>query len=242
MLFRADRIPAALTRALCWSHARRYFFELTDLDTQLKKRRKKAPVISPIAGEAVRRIDAIFDIERAINGRSADERLAARREHSAKPVADLEAWLRDNRSELSKSSPVAEPIDYMLEAWPAFTGSLEDGRICLSNNAAERALRSIALGRKSWLFAGSDRCGQRTAFILSLIATAMLNDIDPQAWLADVLSRIAEIPQSQLADLLPGTGDPLKSSFRLPEPQYSLPAYDRAGGSASLGALPSAER
>lgn len=202
-LFRADRIPAPLTRALCWSHARRYFFELADLDTQLKKRRKKAPVISPIAVEAVRRIDAIFDIERAINGRSADERLAARQEHSAKPVADLEAWLRDNRSKLSKSSPVAEPIDYMLKAWPAFTAFLDDGRICLSNNAAERALRGIALGRKSWLFAGSDRGGQRTAFMLSLIATAKLNDIDPQAWLADVLSRIAEIPQSQLADLVP---------------------------------------
>jgi transposase len=202
-LFRADRIPAPLTRALCWSHARRYFFELADLNTQLKKRRKKAPVISPIAVEAVRRIDAIFDIERAINGRSADERLAARQEHSAKPVADLEAWLRDNRSKLSKSSPVAEPIDYMLKAWPAFTAFLDDGRICLSNNAAERALRGIALGRKSWLFAGSDRGGQRTAFMLSLIATAKLNDVDPQAWLADVLGRIAEIPQSQLADLLP---------------------------------------
>lgn len=202
-LFRAERIPAPLTRALCWSHARRYFFELADIDTQLKKRRKKAPVISPIAVEAVRRIDAIFDIERAINGRSADERLAARQEHSAPLVADLEAWLCDNRSKLSKSSPVAEPIDYMLKAWPAFTAFLDDGRICLSNNAAERALRGIALGRKSWLFAGSDRGGQRTAFMLSLIATAKLNDIDPQAWLADVLGRIAEIPQSQLADLLP---------------------------------------
>ena len=202
-LFRADRIPAPLTRALCWSHARRYFFELADIDTQLKKGRKKAPIISPIAVEAVRRIDAIFNIERAINGRSAAERLAARQEHSAPLVADLEAWLRDNRSKLSKSSPVAEPIDYMLKAWPAFTAFLDDGRICLSNNAAERALRGIALGRKSWLFAGSDRGGQRTAFMLSLIATAKLNDIDPQAWLADVLGRIADIPQSQLADLLP---------------------------------------
>jgi len=202
-LFRADRPPTPLTRALCWSHARRYFFELADLDTQLKKRRKKAPVISPIAVEAVRRIDAIFDIERAINGRSADERLAARQEHSAPLVAGLEAWLRDNRTKLSKSSPVAEPIDYILKAWPAFTAFLHDGRICLSNNAAERALRGIALGRKSWLFAGSDRGGQRTAFMLSLIATAKLNDIDPQAWLADVLGRIADIPQRQLADLLP---------------------------------------
>jgi transposase len=202
-LFHADRLPAPLTRALCWAHARRYFFELADVATQLKKRRKKTPVISPLAVEAVRRIDAIFAIERAINGRSAQDRLALRRQHSAPLVADLEAWMRENRSRLSKNSDVAEVMDYMLKAWPAFTAFLDDGRICLSNNAAERALRGIALGRKSWLFAGSDRGGQRTAFMLSLIATAKLNDIDPQAWLADVLARIADIPQNRLGELLP---------------------------------------
>lgn len=202
-LFRADRLPAPLTRALCWSHARRYFFELADIATQIKKRRKKAPVISPLALEAVRRIDAIFDIERVINGRSAQERLALRQELSAPLVVDLEAWMRENRTRLSKNSDVAEAMDYMLKAWPAFAAFLDDGRICLTNNAAERALRGIALGRKSWLFAGSDRGGQRTAFMLSLIATAKLNDIDPQAWLADTLARIADIPQNRLADLLP---------------------------------------
>ncbi len=201
-LFHGDRLPAPLTRALCWSHARRYFFELADIAAQLKKRRKKA-VISPLAVEAVRRIDAIFDIERAINGKPAQERLALRQELSAPLVADMEEWMRDNRSKLSKNSDVAEAMDYMLKAWPAFTAFLDDGRICLSNNAAERALRGIALGRKSWLFAGSDRGGQRTAFMLSLIGTAKLNDIDPQAWLADVLSRIAEIPQNRLHELLP---------------------------------------
>lgn len=201
-LFHGDRLPAPLTRALCWSHARRYFFELADIAAQLKKRRKKA-VISPLAVEAVRRIDAIFDIERAINGRSAQERLALRQELSAPLVADLEEWMRDNRSKLSKNSDVAEAMDYMLKAWPAFAAFLDDGRICLTNNAAERALRGIALGRKSWLFAGSDRGGQRTAFMLSLIGTAKLNDIDPQAWLADVLSRIADIPQNRLHELLP---------------------------------------
>ncbi|WP_093022011.1 IS66 family transposase [Sphingobium sp. YR768] len=202
-LFHANRLPAPLTRALCWSHARRYFFELADIATQIKKRRKKAPVISPLAVEAVRRIDAIFNIERSINGRSAQDRLALRQQHSALLVADLEEWMRENRSRLSKNSHVAEAMDYMLKAWPAFTAFLDDGRICLSNNAAERALRGIALGRKSWLFAGSDRGGQRTAFMLSLIATAKLNDIDPQAWLADVLARIADIPQHRLAELLP---------------------------------------
>ena len=201
-LFHADRLPAPLTRALCWSHARRYFFELADIAAQLKKRRKKA-VISPLAVEAVRRIDAIFDIERAINGRPAQERLALRQELSAPLVTDLEEWMRDSRSKLSKNSDVAEAMDYMLKAWPAFAAFLDDGRICLSNNAAERALRGIALGRKSWLFAGSDRGGQRTAFMLSLIGTAKLNDIDPQAWLANVLSRIADIPQNRLHELLP---------------------------------------
>ncbi len=202
-LFHADRAPSPLTRALCWSHSRRYFFELADVATQLKKRRKQAPVISPLAVEAVRRIDAIFDVERAINGRSVQDRLALRQQHSAPLVADLETWMRENRSKLSRNSAVAEAMDYMLKAWPAFTAFLDDGRICLTNNAAERALRGIALGRKSWLFAGSDRGGQRTAFMLSLISTAKLNDIDPQAWLADVLARIAEIPQNRLCDLLP---------------------------------------
>ncbi|CAH0356899.1 IS66 family transposase IS66 [Sphingobium sp. CECT 9361] len=201
-LFHGDRLPAPLIRALCWSHARRYFFELADIAAQLKKRHKKA-VISPLAVEAVRRIDAIFDIERAINGRPAQERLALRQEHSAPLVADLEEWMRNNRSKLSKNSDVAEAMDYMLKAWPAFTAFLDDGRICLTNNAAERALRGIALGRKSWLFAGSDRGGQRTAFMLTLIATAKLNDIDPQTWLADVLTQIADIPQSRLHELLP---------------------------------------
>ena len=153
--------------------------------------------------EAVRRIDAIFDVERAINGRSVQDRLALRQQHSAPLVTDLETWVRENRSKLSRNSAVAEAMDYMLKAWPAFTAFLDDGRICLTNNAAERALRGIALGRKSWLFAGSDRGGQRTAFMLSLITTAKLNDIDPQAWLADVLARIADIPQNRLCDLLP---------------------------------------
>jgi hypothetical protein len=94
-------------------------------------------------------------------------------------------------------------MDYLLKRWPAFTQFLDDGRICLSNNAAERALRGIALGRRSWLFAGSDRGGQRAAAMYSLIITAKLNDVDPQAWLADVLARIADHPASRLDELLP---------------------------------------
>src|SRR5918993_98327 len=107
--------------------------------------RMHAVVISPIALEAVRRIDALFEIERVINGRSAAERLEVRREQSTRLVADLEVWLRDQRSRLSRSAAVAEPIDYMLRRWPSFARFLDDGRICLSNNAAERALRGFAL-------------------------------------------------------------------------------------------------
>jgi transposase len=201
-LFRLDRAPAPLVRALCWAHARRKFFELADVAAQMK-RRKGAPVISPIAAEAVRRIDAIFDVERAINGKGINERLAMRRETAAPLVTDLEQWLRSQRAALARHNPVAGAIDYMLKDWAAFSRFLDDGRICLTNNAAERALRGIALGRKAWLFAGSDRGGERAAFMYTLIGTAKLNDIDPQAWLADVLERIADMPQSRLNELLP---------------------------------------
>ena len=200
-LFRPGRSPSP-ARALCWAHARRKFFELADVAAQLKRRRA-ASIISPIAAEAVTRVDAIFDVERAINGQSAPDRLAARKELAAPLVVDLEHWLRAERSKLARQNPVAIAIDYMLKDWSAFTRFLDDGRICLSNNAAERALRGVALGRKAWLFAGSDRGGERAAFMYTLIVTAKLNDVDPQAWLADVLARIADIPQSRLAELLP---------------------------------------
>ena len=149
------------------------------------------------------RIDRLFEIERGINGQSADERRAVRQELSRPLVDDLEAWMRAERPKLSRGSDLAKAMDYMLKRWPAFTRFLDDGRVCLSNNAAERGLRGIALGRKSWLFAGSDRGGQRAAAMYSLIVTAKMNDIDPQAWLADVLARIASHPASRLDELLP---------------------------------------
>lgn len=111
--------------------------------------------------------------------------------------------MRETRADLSRHDPVARAIDDMLKRWPDFARFLDDGRICLTNNAAERALRGIALGRKSWQFAGSDRGGERAADLYSLIITARLNDIDPQAWLADVLDRVAGIPQSRINELLP---------------------------------------
>jgi hypothetical protein len=151
----------------------------------------------------VRRIDALFEIERGINGETSERRRALRQELSAPLVADLESWMREQRVKLSRGNDVAKAMDYMLKRWSAFTRFLDDGRICLSNNAAERALRGIALGRKSWLFCGSDRGGDRAALMYSLIVTAKMNDIDPQAWLADVLTRIAEHPVHRLDELLP---------------------------------------
>ena len=167
------------------------------------KARGKLAVIAPLAFEAVKRIDPIFDVEREINGLAADQRLAARRDRVAPLVADLEAWMRSERARLSRHSEVAKAMDYMLKRWDSFTRFLADGRICLTNNAAERALRGIALGRKSWLFAGSDRGGERAAVMYTLIQTAKLNDVDPQAWLADVLARINDHNIQTLDQLLP---------------------------------------
>jgi transposase len=204
-LYEANRKPGPLQEAACWVHARRRFFVLADLAASARRKAQgKTPaVISPIALEAVRRIDALFDIERQINGQSADRRGAVRQELSAPLVAELQSWMRKERARLSRHNDVAQAMDYMLKRWAAFARFLDDGRICLSNNAAERALRGIALGRRAWLFAGSDRGGERAAFMYSLIVTAKMNDIDPQAWLADVLRRIADHPASRLAELLP---------------------------------------
>ena len=201
-LYVPGRSPRPVTEALCWSHARRKFYELADIAAS-KRRGKRAPPISPLALEAVKRIDALFDIEREINGEAAERRLAVRRERSAPLVADLEAWMRTERARLSRHAAVAKAMDYMLKRWDGFARFLDDGQICLTNNAAERALRPLCLGRRSWLFAGSDRGGVRAAAMYTLIGTAKLNDVDPQAWLADVLDRIAEKPQTRLHELLP---------------------------------------
>jgi len=190
-LYDARRRPGPITEALCWSHARRNFFELADL--------RKAP----LAIDAVRSIDAIFAIEREINGLAAEGRRTTRQNRVAPLVGELAEWMRAERGRLSRHAETAKAIDYMLKRWTAFTRFLDDGRICLTNNAAERALRGIAIGRKAWLFAGSDRGGERAAAIYTLIGTAKLNDVDPQAWLADVLRRIADHPASRLDELLP---------------------------------------
>ena len=200
-LYEADRKPGPITQAGCWAHARRKLFELADIASQA--RGKRSTVISPIAFEAVRKMDDIFMLERSINGSSSAARVAARRQQIAPLVYDLIDWMKRERGKLSRHNEVAKAMDYMLKRIDVFTRFLEDGRICLSNNAAERELRGIALGRKSWLFAGSDRGGERAAVMLTLIQTAKLNDVDPQAWIADVLSRIADHKITSLAALLP---------------------------------------
>jgi len=204
-LYESGRSPGPIIEAACWAHSRRKFFELADLAAAAQRRAKgkTQEVVSPLALEAVQRIDALFSIERDINGHSADKRLVARQELSLPLVTDLDTWMREQRAKLSRHNEVAGAMDYMLNRWDAFTRFLNDGRICLTNNAAERALRGIALGRKNWLFTGSDRGGRRAAIMYSLIITAKMNDIDPQAWLADVLARIAEHPARKIDELLP---------------------------------------
>jgi len=215
-LYAADRDPGVILEAGCWAHARRKFFVLADIETvaRRKSQGKQPTAISPLCLEAVRRIDELFSIERDISGCGADQRRAKRQELSAPKVADLHTWMREQRCKLSDSNDVAKAMDYMLKRWVVFARFLDDGQICLTNNAAERALRGIALGRKSWLFAGSDRGGQRAAVMYSLIVTAKMNDVDPQAWLAHVLASIAQHPVSRLDELLPWNWRPTDAAMR----------------------------
>ena len=202
-MFRDGWADKPMTRANCWAHGRRHFFELVDVARQLKRKKESAPLVSPLAREALEWIDQIFTIEREINGQPAAERLRARQERVAPLICALESWMRDKRRSLSRHDPVAKAIAYLLNDWEGFTTFLEDGRICLTNNAAERELRSVARGRKAWLFVGSDRGGDRAAMMYSLVGTARLNGVDPLAWLTDVLARIADLPQARLHELLP---------------------------------------
>src|SRR6202142_2234265 len=204
-LYEPQRSPGPIREAACWVHARRPFFAMADLEENARRKAagKKEIALSPIAIEILRRIDALFEIEHSINGQGADHRKAVRQAQSAPLVTDLEAYMREQRAKLSRGHDLAKAMNYMFKRWSSSTRFLDDGRVCLSNNAAERALRGIALGRKSWLFCGSDRGGRRAAAMYSLIVSAKMNDVDPQAWLADVLARIAAHPTHRLDELLP---------------------------------------
>ena len=178
-------------KTACWSHGRRKFVDLVKQGE------------APIASEAVRRIDMLFEIERSINGKTPEQRLAVRRERSRPLIAELEIWMRQQRALLSTKNDTAKAINYLFNRWAAFTRFLDDGRVCLTNNAAERALRGVAVGRRNWTFAGSDAGGHRAAAVYTLIETCKMNEVDPQAWLADVLARLPDHPANKVADLLP---------------------------------------
>ncbi len=190
-LYAATRRPGPITEASCWAHARRQFFDLARISK------------APIAIEAVERIDVLFAIEREINGAPPHERKRVRNERSRPLVAALETWLREQRRKLSARNEIAKAIQYSLNRWTALTRFLDEGRLCISNNAAERALRGIAIGRHNWTFAGSDEGGRRAAAIYTLIETAKLNDVDPQAWLTDILARLQDHPAKRIDELLP---------------------------------------
>jgi transposase len=190
-LYEANRKGGSIVEAACWAHARRKFFDLARINK------------APIASEAVVRIDALFAIEREINGLAPQQRVGMRTERSRPLVIELETWLREQRARVSKNSETGKAIDYSLKRWAALTRFLDDGRLCMTNNAAERELRAIAVGRRNWTFAGSDEGGRRAAALYTLIATAKLNDLDPQAWLADVLARVLDYPAKRIGDLLP---------------------------------------
>ena len=142
------------------------------------------------------------------------ERLRVRQERSRSLIIELQTWLREQRARLSKNSDTTKAINYSLNRWDAFIRFLDDGRLCMSNNAAERELRAVALGRKNWTFAGSDEGGRRAAAIYTLIATAKLNDVDPQTWLADVLARLPDHPAKRIHELLPWNWRPQNTTAK----------------------------
>ena len=180
-----------IVEAACWAHARRKFFDV------------HAATKSALAREALDRIGALYDVERDIRGKPPDERRRQRRARSLPRAVALRTWAEATLPQLSGRSDLAGAFRYMLTRWDALCRVFDDGRIALDNNPAERALRGVAVGRKNYLFAGSDRGAERAAALYSLIESAKLNGHDPEAYLRDVLSRIADHPVSRLVDLLP---------------------------------------
>jgi transposase len=193
-----------IQEAACWAHARRAFYELHQAHQ------------SPVAAEALKRIAALYVIESEIRGRPPDERARIRQARAGPLLEALREWLRHTLGRVSKKSELAKAISYVLTRWTAFARYRDDGRIEIDNNAAERALRAVALGRKNYLFCGSDAGGERAAAMYSLIGTAKLNGLDPQAYLRYVIERIADHPINRVEDLLPwNVADALRGDAQL---------------------------
>jgi transposase len=190
------------TPAYCYAHARRNFYKLADYEKFARSEGKGTPP-SPIAAEAVQKIDGLMEIERQINGKSAEDRRAVRQEYSKPKLDEFLKWMEGVKVDVSASSPILQPINYMLTRRSGFSAYIDDGKICMTNKPKERALRGIAIGRKVWLFAGSQVGADRCAFMLSLIETCHLNDVDPRAWFAEVLRRLPDLKTSRIHELLP---------------------------------------
>jgi transposase len=180
-----------IREAACWAHVRRKFYDI------------QVATDSPVASEALTRIGELYGIETEIRGQPAALRQQVRQARASPKLEDLYRWLISTVGQLSKKSDLAGAIHYALARWVALTRYRDDGHIEIDNNAAERALRAVALGRKNYLFAGADCGGERAAAMYSLIGTAKLNEIDPEAYLRHVLERIAEHPINRVGELLP---------------------------------------
>jgi hypothetical protein len=186
-------VDGRILEAGCWAHVRRKFYDI------------EVNQPSPIAAEALRRIGELYAVEKEIRGRLQEERAQVRGARAGPLLHALKEWLEQQFARVSKKSELAVAIRYALTHWVALTRYRDDGRIEIDNNAAERALRAVALGRKNYLFAGSDAGGEHAAALYSLIGTAKLNGIDPEAYLRHVLGCIADYPINRVADLLPWT-------------------------------------
>jgi transposase len=197
----------ALIEVACWSHARRKFYDVHQATA------------SPIAFEALEQIAALFAIETVIRARAPDHRAAARQEHARPRLDGLRTFLDTSLARISGKSSLAQAIRYTLSRWTALTRYLADGRLEMSNNAAERGIRPLALGRKNYLFCGSDAGGQRAACLYTIIETAKMNGINPEAYLADVLARIADHPIRQIGALLPWRWAPSQTAGPEPTPK-----------------------